>query len=103
MMCLSNNFKNHGLFSQLLFIFCVVFKMSGASTPTAATPTASLRLSLGSKDGSYPSSQNRLYNSIVNVVLVYGVDETFRALDINEEGVSCDVIFRVICCHGNHV
>ena len=77
--------------------------MSGASTPTTATPTGSLRLSLGSKDGSSSSCQNRLYNSIVNVVLVYGVDETFRALDINEEGVSCDVIFSVICCYDNHV
>ena len=73
------------------------------SDATPATPTASLRLSVGSRDGSYPSCQNRLYNSIVNVVLVYGVDETFRALDISEEGVSCDVVFNMTCCHGSHV
>lgn len=77
--------------------------MSDASMPTAATPTGSLRLSVGSRDGSLPRCQNRLYNSIVSVVLVYGVDETFRALDINEEGVSCDVVFSVTCCYGSHV
>ena len=31
---------------------------------------------------------HKLYNSIVDVALVYGVDESYKALDINEEGVS---------------
>lgn len=31
---------------------------------------------------------NKLYNSILDTVLVYGLDENTRALNIDEEGVS---------------
>ena len=62
-----------------------------------STSLSLARLPLGGSQG-YPGRQNKLYNSIVNVSLVYGIDETTcRGLDMQERGVCSSVCLHSLC------
>ncbi len=55
--------------------------MSAVTTPTVARPLLGHELA-------YNGQQNRLYNSMIDVALVYGIDEhTGRGLDMQEKEV----------------
>ena len=52
------------------------------NSPTAARPL------LGQEMLAYNGRQNRLFNSMIDVGIVYGIDETTcRGLDMDEKGV----------------
>ena len=55
------------------------------------SPTSSIRPLLG-QERSHRGKHNKLFNSMINIALVYGIDEhTCRGLDMREKGVSTSV------------
>ena len=64
------------------FFFLNSFNRMSINSPTVARPLLGQELSYGGQ-------QKRLYNSMIDVALVYGIDEsTYRSLDMQEKGVS---------------